>query len=72
MNKTLPYLLALASCAASAADAPATLPAPAASAPAADCTRERITTHVVNGKTVEVRRREPVPGCKPQAVRLWD
>lgn len=74
MNRILLTLAALVACAtASAADQAATPPAPAASATSADCTRVRVIVHQVNGKTVEVRKREPIPGCQPPpAVRLWD
>lgn len=75
MNRFLIALAALAATSAMAAD-PAAQPAtpPASTATADSCTLERVTTMVVNGKTVEIRKREPNPDprCHPQAKRLWD
>lgn len=78
MKPFLPALVALAATAAMAAtpdadQAPvAAAPASAASAPA-DCTRVATRTVVVNGKAVQVHKREHVPDCTPrQAKRLWD
>jgi hypothetical protein len=82
MNKFLAVLVAVAgTCAVTSAMACASdadkqgqaahPPAAAASTPDGGCAGERVTTKVVNGKTVKVRQK--ARDCpQPKALRLWD
>lgn len=76
MKHVLISLAALACAAASAADFVAAPPLAAASAAVDPCVRVEVTTKVVNGKAMELRRkvRSQDPNCAQvkQSVRLWD
>jgi hypothetical protein len=65
---------ACATAATPAANQAAPQPTAAASAPGGECARERVSTVLVNGKEVQVRRKvRPAPDCpKPAAAKLWD